>query len=52
VREVNGIKIVTRKVEGVEAKSLREMADRLRQKYGFGGGGDSVPTLATTRSRC
>jgi len=34
VREVNGIKIVTRKVEGVEAKSLREMADRLRQKYG------------------
>jgi alanyl-tRNA synthetase len=34
VREVNGVKIVTRKVEGVEAKSLREMADRLRQKYG------------------
>ena len=34
VREANGVKIVTRKVEGVEAKSLREMADRLRQKYG------------------
>jgi alanyl-tRNA synthetase len=34
VLEVNGVKIVTRKVEGVEAKSLREMADRLRQKYG------------------
>jgi alanyl-tRNA synthetase len=34
VREVNGVKIVTRKVEGVEAKSLREMADRMRQKYG------------------
>jgi alanyl-tRNA synthetase len=34
VRDVNGVKIVTRKVEGVEAKSLREMADRLRQKYG------------------
>jgi alanyl-tRNA synthetase len=34
VRTVNGVKIVTRKVEGVEAKSLREMADRLRQKYG------------------
>ncbi len=34
VREANGVKIVTRKVEGVEAKSLREMADLLRQKYG------------------
>jgi alanyl-tRNA synthetase len=34
VREANGVKIVTRKVEGVEPKSLREMADRLRQKYG------------------
>ncbi|HEX3409942.1 MAG TPA: alanine--tRNA ligase [Candidatus Binataceae bacterium] len=34
VREAKGVKIVTRKVEGVEPKSLREMADRLRQKYG------------------
>jgi len=34
VREANGVKIVTRKVEGVEAKSLREMADRMRNKYG------------------
>jgi alanyl-tRNA synthetase len=34
VREANGVKIVTRRVEGVEAKSLREMADRMRQKYG------------------
>jgi alanyl-tRNA synthetase len=34
VREANGVKIVTRKVAGVEAKSLREMADRMRQKYG------------------
>jgi alanyl-tRNA synthetase len=34
VREANGVKIVTRKVEGVEAKSLREMVDLLRQKYG------------------
>ncbi len=34
VREANGVKIVTRKVEGVEPKSLREMADRMRQKYG------------------
>jgi alanyl-tRNA synthetase len=34
VREANGVKIVTRRVEGVEAKSLREMADRMRQKHG------------------
>jgi len=34
VREANGIKIVTRKVEGVEPSALREMADRMRQKYG------------------
>ena len=34
VREANGVRIVTRKVEGVEAKSLREMADHMRQKYG------------------
>jgi alanyl-tRNA synthetase len=34
VREANGVKVVTRKVEGVEAKALREMADRMRQKYG------------------
>jgi alanyl-tRNA synthetase len=34
VREVHGIKIVTRKVDGVESRALREMADRMRQKYG------------------
>jgi alanyl-tRNA synthetase len=34
VREVGGVKIVTRQVEGVEARSLRDMADLLRQKYG------------------
>src|SRR5271163_2577916 len=34
VREVRGVKVVTRKVDGVEARALREMADRLRQKYG------------------
>ncbi|HTW86545.1 MAG TPA: alanine--tRNA ligase [Candidatus Binataceae bacterium] len=33
VREHHGIKLVTRKVVGVEAGALREMADRLRQKY-------------------
>ncbi|MGH7934753.1 MAG: alanine--tRNA ligase [Candidatus Binataceae bacterium] len=34
VREVNGVKVVTRKVEGVEARTLREMADHMRQKHG------------------
>ncbi|MGA2409657.1 MAG: alanine--tRNA ligase [Candidatus Binataceae bacterium] len=34
VREAKGVKIVTRKVDGVEARALREMADRMRQKYG------------------
>ncbi len=33
VREVGGITLVTRKVEGVEARALREVADRLRQKH-------------------
>jgi alanyl-tRNA synthetase len=33
VRDKNGIKVVTRKVDGVEARGLREMADRLREKY-------------------
>jgi alanyl-tRNA synthetase len=34
VREVKGVKVVTRKFEGVDAKALREIADRLREKYG------------------
>ncbi len=33
VREVGGLKLVTRRVEGVEARALREVADRLRQKH-------------------
>ncbi len=33
LREVGGITLVTRKVEGVEARALREVADRLRQKH-------------------
>jgi alanyl-tRNA synthetase len=33
VHEARGIKIVTRKLLGVDAKALREIADRLRQKY-------------------
>jgi alanyl-tRNA synthetase len=34
VREKNGVKVVTRKVDGVEARGLREMADRMRDKHG------------------
>jgi alanyl-tRNA synthetase len=34
VREVGGVKVVTRRVEGVEARALREMADRMRQRHG------------------
>ncbi len=34
VREVNGVKVVTRRLEGVDPRALREMADRMRQKYG------------------
>jgi alanyl-tRNA synthetase len=34
VREVAGIKVVTLKLDGVEARSLREFADKLRQKHG------------------
>lgn len=34
VREAGGIKVITRRVEGVDARALREMADRLRQKHG------------------
>jgi len=34
VREAGGIKIVTRKLDGVDPRTMREMADRLRQKHG------------------
>jgi len=34
VREAGGVKVITRRVEGVDARALREMADRLRQKHG------------------
>ena len=33
VREVNGIKVVTRRADGFDPRALRELADRLRQKY-------------------
>ncbi|HTJ08907.1 MAG TPA: alanine--tRNA ligase [Candidatus Binataceae bacterium] len=29
-----GVKVVTRRLEGVDPRALREMADRMRQKYG------------------
>jgi alanyl-tRNA synthetase len=32
--ERNGLKIVTRRVAGIDAKALREMADRMRGKHG------------------
>jgi alanyl-tRNA synthetase len=34
VREAGGVKVVTRRVEDVDPRALREMADRMRQKYG------------------
>ncbi|HUA33257.1 MAG TPA: alanine--tRNA ligase [Candidatus Binataceae bacterium] len=34
VRDVKGVKLVTQKLEGVEARTLREIADKLRQKHG------------------
>jgi alanyl-tRNA synthetase len=34
VHDAAGIKVVTRKLEHVEARTLREIADRLRQKHG------------------
>jgi alanyl-tRNA synthetase len=33
VHDADGFKIVTRKLDGVEAKALREIGDRLRDKY-------------------
>jgi alanyl-tRNA synthetase len=34
VRDAGGVKVVTRRVEGVDPRALREMADRMRQKHG------------------
>jgi alanyl-tRNA synthetase len=33
VRDVNGIKLVTLRADGIDPKALREMADRMRQKH-------------------
>jgi len=34
VRETKGVKVVTRRLEGIESGTLRQIADRVRQKYG------------------
>jgi alanyl-tRNA synthetase len=34
IREIAGIKLVTRKLDGVEPRAMREIADRMRQKHG------------------
>jgi alanyl-tRNA synthetase len=34
VRDVGGVKIVTRKLDGVDPRTMREIADRMRQKHG------------------
>jgi alanyl-tRNA synthetase len=34
IRDHSGLKIVTRRVAGIDAKALRELADRMRQKHG------------------
>jgi len=34
VRQISGVKVVTRKLDGVDPRTMREMADRMRQKHG------------------
>src|SRR5580700_1810357 len=34
VKEVGGVKVITRKLDGVDARTMREIADRMRQKHG------------------
>ncbi len=34
VRDVGGVKVVTRRLDGVDPRTMREMADRMRQKHG------------------
>ncbi len=34
VSEVGGVKVVTRKLDGVDPRTMREIADRMRQKHG------------------
>jgi alanyl-tRNA synthetase len=34
VLDIRGVKLVTRKLDGVDPRTMREMADRMRQKHG------------------
>jgi alanyl-tRNA synthetase len=34
VLDVRGVKLVTRKLDGVDPRTMREMADRMRQQHG------------------
>jgi len=34
VHEVGGVKVVTRRLDGVDPRTMREIADRMRQKHG------------------
>src|SRR6185312_7645316 len=34
VHDAGGVKVITRQLDGVDPKAMREIADRLRQKYG------------------
>jgi alanyl-tRNA synthetase len=34
VQEIGGVKVVTRKLDGVDPRTMREIADRMRQKHG------------------
>jgi alanyl-tRNA synthetase len=34
VRDVGGVKVITRKLDGVDARTMREIADRMRQQHG------------------
>jgi len=36
VREINGIKLLTARMDGVDAKALRELSDKLRERLGAG----------------
>jgi alanyl-tRNA synthetase len=34
MREIHGIRVITRELEGVEPPAMRQLADRLRERYG------------------
>jgi len=57
-QEINGVKLVTMRQDGVDAKSLRAMLDRLRDKVGSGvvvlasGSDDKVSLIAGVTKDC